>query len=97
MQGALPCEPERVTDFLVTIKIRAAVTDAEELLKAWQKRDPRTADRLSDEPELALTLAVQDAVAPPDLSTVTGLTLKRGDKVFASVKAEPWAEGSDPW
>jgi len=84
-----------VDDFLVTIKIRVTVTDPEGLVEAWQDRDPATADRLSGEPEL--TLALQDAVKPPDLSAVAGLVPHRADGMFALVKAEPWTEGADPW
>jgi hypothetical protein len=86
-----------VDDFLVTIKLRVTVTDADELLRVWRDRDSRTAERLSGEPEMALTLAVQDAVPPPDLSALAGLAPYRGGGHLASVKAEPWREGFSSW
>lgn len=82
-------------DYLVTIRMRVRVTDPERLLQALHERDPRVAGLLSAEPEVALSMAVQDSVPPPDLTGLAGLERADGDETFASVKAEPWP-GRDP-
>ena len=82
-------------DFLVTIKLRVRVTDPESVLAAARRRDATLLDQLVDEPALALSVAIQDAVPPPNLRSITGLSLP-GDATWASVKAEPWPT-DDPW
>ena len=82
-------------DYLVTIRMRVRVTDRERLLQALHERDPRVAGLLPAEPELALSMAVQDAVPPPDLTGLPGLARADGEGTFSSVKAEPWP-GGDP-
>jgi hypothetical protein len=85
-----------MNDFLVTIKLRVRVTDPEILLAAARERDPALLEQLHDEPELALSLAIQEAVSPPDVRRISGLT--RADATAcASVKAEPWPSTGDPW
>lgn len=76
-------------DWLVTIKMRVRVTDRDRLLQDLHKRDPRVVDVLAEEPGLALSLAVQESVRPPDVSGVPGLA-PPGSGLHASVKAEPW-------
>ena len=93
---AVQWKPVPVDDFLVTVKIRVTVTDPQTLLRTWQARDPRMAESMSSEPELSLTMAVQDAVKPPDLSAVPGVVPHEAGGLFASVRAEPWTEWLDP-
>lgn len=83
-------------DFLVTIKLRVRVTNPESLLAAARQRDPTLLDRLANEPALALSVAIQDAVPPPDVLLINGLS-RPDDAMFASVKAEPWPSAEDPW
>jgi len=83
-------------DFLVTIKLRVRVTDANALLDTVRGRDPDLLAALGDDPELTLSLAVQEAVKPPVVRGVAGLSSPDTGPV-ASVKVEPWPTTGNPW
>jgi len=72
------------------------VTDADALLMAARDRDPVASDTLRNEPELALCIAVQDAVPPPGVRGISRLSSPETGAI-ASVKAEPWPATGDLW
>ena len=79
----------------MTIKLRVRVTDAETIVATARQRDVTLVDQFVDAPALALAIAIQDAVPPPDVRSIAGLSLP-DDTMWASVKAEPWPT-KDPW
>ncbi len=82
---------------LVTVRLRVTLTDPQAVLSAWRARDPSLAESMSGEPELSLTMAVQDAVKPPRPVRGARHGASAAGGLFASVRAEPSQEGLDPW
>ena len=80
---------------MVTIRLRVRVTDPEMLFATARASGSRVVEVQERDPELALTLAVQDAVLPPDVEMVPGLSRRDIPPPWASVTAEPWHAGLD--